>query len=136
MPKFGARSKLRLSTCHPKIQDVMNAVIPHIDFTIIYGYRNEADQTAAFEAGNSQVEYPNSTHNTDPSLGIDIAPWPIDWNDTNQFRFLAGIILATAWSMGITLRWGGCWKSDWKLKANRFNDLGHFEVLLDKSPKI
>lgn len=130
MPYFGARSKLRLSSCHPKIQDVMNAVIPHIDFTIIYGFRNEADQTTAFEAGNSQVPWPQSTHNSDPSEGIDVAPYPIAWDDRERFTLLAGMIIMAAYDLDIVLRWGGDWDRDTEVKDNRFDDLGHFELVL------
>lgn len=132
MPYFGARSKLRLSSCHPHIQDVMNTVIPHIDFTIIYGFRNEADQTAAFEARpqRSQVPWPQSTHNTDPSEGIDVAPFPIAWDDRERFTLLAGMILMAAYDLGIVLRWGGDWDRDTEVKDNKFDDLGHFELVL------
>ena len=136
MPKFGARSKLRLSTCHPKIQDVMNEAIKFIDFTIIYGYRNEADQTAAYEARpqRSQVPWPKSTHNTDPSEGIDVAPYPIAWDDRERFTLLAGVILGMAFLMGIELRWGGDWDRDTEVKDNKFDDLGHFELVKDHRP--
>ncbi len=110
----------------------MNEAIKFIDFTIIYGIRNEADQTAAFEARpqRSKVPWPNSTHNTDPSEGIDVAPFPIAWDDRERFTLLAGVILMCAFMMGITLRWGGDWDRDTEVKDNRFDDLGHFELVL------
>ncbi len=130
MPKFGRRSTLRLDTCHPDIQKVCNAAIKFMDFSIIVGERNEEQQTAAFLAGNSQVEYPNSTHNKTPSEGIDVAPFPIAWDDRERFTLLAGVILGMAFLMGIELRWGGDWNQDTEVEDNRFDDLGHFELVL------
>lgn len=128
MPAFGTTSKLRLTTCHPDIRAVMNQAIKFIDFTIVAGRRNEEAQTAAYESGNSQVPWPDSTHNCDPSEGIDIAPYPIAWEDRERFTLLAGIVLTVGWMMDIPLRWGGDWDQDTEVKDNRFDDLGHFEL--------
>ena len=136
MPKFGTRSTLRLATCHPAIRRVMNEAIGFMDFSIIVGERNEEQQTAAFLAGNSQVEWPGSTHNKTPSEGIDVAPYPIAWDDRERFTLLAGVILGIAFTMGIDLRWGGDWDRDTEVKDNKFDDLGHFELVLDKSSVV
>ena len=131
MPKFGSTSKLRLTTCHPEIRAVMNDAIKVLDFSIITGRRDEEQQTAAYEAGNSQVPWPESTHNTEPlSEGIDIAPYPINWKDTERFVYLAGIIMGIAFKMGIDLRWGGDWDRDTEVLDEKFRDFGHFEVIL------
>ncbi len=130
MPKFGTSSKLRLTTCHPDLRAVMNAVIKHIDFTIISGHRNEEQQIAAHAAGNSQVEWPDSTHNSDPSEGIDVAPYPIAWDDRERFTLLAGMIIMAGHDLRILLRWGGDWDRDTEVKDNKFDDLGHFELVL------
>lgn len=130
MPYFGTTSKLRLTTCVAPIRDVMNEAIKFIDFTVVYGQRTEEEQTKAYEEGNSQVPWPESTHNTQPlSEGIDIAPWPIDWNDRERFTLLAGVVLGMAYHMGIELRWGGDWDRDTQVKDNKFDDLGHFEYV-------
>ena len=134
MPKFGTTSKLRLTTCHPDIRDVMNEAIKFMDFSVIAGRRNEESQTAAYESGNSQVPWPDSTHNSDPSEGIDVAPHPIAWDDRERFTLLAGVILGMAFLMKIDLRWGGDWNRDTEVKDNKFDDLGHFELVLDHTP--
>ena len=107
----------------------MNEAIKFIDFSIIYGQRSETEQTAAYESGNSQVPWPNSTHNTDPSEGIDVAPYPIAWDDRERFTLLAGVILMCGFMLGIILRWGGDWDRDTEVKDNSFDDLGHFELV-------
>lgn len=108
----------------------MQEAVKVIDIKIIAGRRNEEQQTAAFEAGNSQVEWPNSTHNSDPSNGVDVAPWPINWKDTERFVYMAGIIMGIAHTMGIDLRYGGDWDQDTEVLDETFRDFGHFEVVL------
>ena len=119
MPSFGKTSKKRLKTCHPLIQLIMNKVIEDYDCTILCGYRGLVEQNKAFNTGKSKVMWPDSNHNKEPSLAIDVGPWPLDWKDIAEFKHLAGRILATANIMGIKLNWGGNWKS--------FIDCPHFQ---------
>ncbi len=131
MPHFGTASRLRLTTCHPDIRAVMNQAIKFIDFSVTAGQRGEEAQNAAYAAGNSQVPWPESTHNTEPlSEGIDVAPYPIAWDDRERFTLMAGIILTCGWMMDIDLRWGGDWNRETEVKDNKFDDLGHFEIVL------
>ena len=123
MPSFGKTSTKRLKTCHPLIQLIMNRVIKTYDCTIICGHREEDKQNQAYEDGNSQLQWDDSKHNKKPSLAIDTAPWPLDWNDIGEFKHLAGRISQAADDLGIKLIWGGNWK--------RFKDYPHYE--LDKS---
>ena len=129
MPQLSEKSAQLLSTCDTRLQQVCMAAIKIIDFTIITGYRDKAAQDKALKDGNSKLAYQLSKHNIFPSLAIDIAPFPIDWNDKERFILLAGIILGIASEQNIKLRLGGDWDSDFNLKENRFSDLGHFEVL-------
>lgn len=128
MPKFSKDSLEKLQTCHIDIQKVMQEVIKHFDFTIIYGHRGKEIQDKLYP-NFSKVKFPDSKHNKTPSLAIDIAPYPIDWNDINRFIYLAGFVVGIANSIGIGLRWGGDWNKDTELKDNRFNDMGHFELI-------
>ena len=69
-----------------------------------------------------------SHHNSDPSRAVDVAPYPIDWNDTERFGRFAGFVLGMAAAMGIPLRWGGDWDRDNDTHDQKFNDLVHFEL--------
>jgi hypothetical protein len=120
MNTFSRTSEARLITCHPDIQTIMRTVIQDYDFSVICGHRNETEQLKAYEEGKSKKLWPHSRHNTTPSLAIDIAPYPIDWSDIGRFQHLAGRVLETAALMGITLAWGGNWKT--------FRDYPHFEL--------
>tara|TARA_R110002020_G_scaffold472472_1_gene700575 strand:- start:4017 stop:4409 length:393 start_codon:yes stop_codon:yes gene_type:complete len=128
MPRFGKTSRKRLATCHPKLQKVFKEVVKEFDCSVICGHRNEKDQNKAFNDGRSKVKYPHGRHNATPSNAIDVAPYPIDWNDRERFTYFAGYVLGIAKSMGITLRWGGDWNRNWDLKDNNFDDLPHFEI--------
>ena len=129
MPEFGETSKARLRTCHADIQAVMEKAIEQgPDFTILCGHRNEEDQNRAVAEGKSKAPWPQSRHNTSPSVAVDIAPWPIEWDDWNRFRVLAGYILGIADAMGIKLRWGGDWSMNYDEGDERFRDLPHFEL--------
>ena len=136
MPKFGKQSLDRLSTCHPDIQKVMNEAIKHYDFTILFGYRSPQEQFELYKQGrklvNNKWEKVGATvtnldgitkvseHNYKPSRAIDIAPYPIDWNDTNRFKDLAKIVKDAAKTVGVSIEWGGDWKS--------FVDLPHYQI--------
>ena len=120
MAKFGKRSLSNLETCHPSIQKVLSEAIKYFDFSVLCGYRNQEDQDKAYSDGFSKVKFPNGKHNTNPSLAVDIAPYPINWDDISRFHFMAGVILTVANQLNIELEWGGNWKS--------FKDYPHFQL--------
>lgn len=129
MPRFSAISKERLQTCDTRLITVANLVVPHFDCTVLCGHRDEGAQNIAFNDGRSKKRWPDSPHNVLPSRAIDIAPWPIDWNDLARFRYFAGWMMAMAVAKDIRLRWGGDWDRDTDLKDQTFNDLVHFELV-------
>ena len=121
--KFGARSLANLSSCTPEIQAILNKAIKHapIDFAVIEGHRSEDRQNQLVIDGKSQLRWPKSTHNSLPSRGVDVVPYPVDWEDAERFQFLAGYLMATARAMGYELEWGGFWKS--------FRDMPHYQFV-------
>lgn len=129
MPKFSGRSAVKLATCDNKLIKVFFEVIKEYDCTIIKGNRGKLRQNELFRTGKSKVEFPNSKHNSWPSLAVDVAPYPIDWNDTKRFYYFAGYVKGIANSMGIAIRWGGDWDSDNDLNDQTFMDLVHFELV-------
>ena len=105
-------------------------VIKEFDCRIISGQRGETEQNKLYMEGLSQVEYPNSRHNTQPlSMAVDCAPWPIDWEDRERFIYLSGYVMGIAAKMGIPCRWGGDWDRDFQVKDEHFRDLCHFELI-------
>lgn len=110
------------------LQQLFTEVVKTYDCTVLEGHRNEADQNAAFESGKSKLKFPDGKHNGVPSLAVDVAPYPIDWNNTKRFYHFAGYVQGIAKMKGIKIRWGGDWDKDYDLDDQTFNDLVHFEL--------
>jgi peptidoglycan L-alanyl-D-glutamate endopeptidase CwlK len=128
MPQFSKTSQEKLSTCHKDLQKLFNEVVKNYNCAIIEGYRSEADQLKAFNEGKSKIKT-DGKHNKNPSLAIDAAPYPVDWNDKIRFYHFIGYVKATADHLGIKIRCGGDWDGDNDLKDQTFFDLPHFELV-------
>ena len=128
MNKFSEKSKVKLETCDKRLQKVFKKVLQICDCTILEGYRSRTRQDDMFHAGKSRIKYPHGKHNRHPSLGVDVAPYPIDWNDRERFSLFAGLVMGVGAEMGIKIRWGGDWDGDWEVRDNLFDDLVHFEL--------
>ena len=128
MPRFGKKSKEQLDTCNEKLRRVFNEVIKTVDCSVLEGHRDKDRQNAFYEEGKTKVKYPKGRHNADPSLAVDVVPYPIDWDDRERFHLFAGFVLGTAKQMGIKLRWGGDWNINWFVDDNKFDDFPHFEL--------
>jgi len=126
--KIGKKSRKKLDTCHEHIKKIFEYVINYYDFSVLEGFRTEEIQNNYYDQGKSKLKFPQGKHNKFPSLAIDVAPYPIDWNDIERFnefaRFVQGIALG---KFGIRLRWGGDWNGDFK-KNESFIDCPHFEL--------
>jgi hypothetical protein len=128
MPEFGLRSIRELSTCDERLQRIFNEVVKYFDCTVIEGHRGEEAQNKAFDEGRSKLKYPNGKHNKIPSLAVDVMPFPIDWKNNEQIAYFAGQVVATARTMGITLRWGHDFNMNNKLNDQKFIDAPHYEI--------
>lgn len=134
MASFSDHSKSELETLHSDLQTVMREVIKYYDFRILEGYRGRERQNRMYRQGKSQLQYPESKHNKQPSRAVDIAPYPIDWNDLDRFYQLSGFVLGIAAKLQDEgriihdIRWGGDWDEDHKFDDQTFNDLPHFEL--------
>lgn len=109
---LGKTSLERLSSCHDDLQLLILDVAQRVDagelftadirdITVLCGQRGEAEQDAAFARGTSKLQWPKSKHNQTPSLAVDIAPYPIDWQDREAFLVLRGFVLARAAALGL-----------------------------------
>ena len=135
MPKFSQDSFSNLSTCHIDLQVLFYEVIKSFDCKILEGYRNEEGQEKAFKAGNTQLHWPDGKHNKQPSMAVDVAPYPIDWKNNKRFYWFAGYVMGIAQvlkdegKMTHSVRFGGDWDSDKDIDEERFRDLVHFELV-------
>ncbi len=106
MPEFSKKSIELLSQCDTRLQEICKDAIIIYDFTVICGYRSKEEQESLFADGKTKLHYPDSKHNKNSSEAVDIAPYPIDWEDAGRFKLLAGIMFGIAHSKGIKIRWG------------------------------
>lgn len=132
MPKFSRRSLDKLETCDSRLQELMNEVIKYIDISIIDGQRSSSQQDLLYEKGYSKVKFPNSKHNSSPSMAVDVMLWNkekphIRWNDKVQQAYVAGFIKAVAEMLGIKIRQGCDWNGDMIFNESFF-DGPHIEI--------
>jgi hypothetical protein len=125
MPKFGKRSKERLKGVNPKLVNILNELIKIMDVTIIEGLRTEARQKELLAQGKSKTKYSKHLE----GKAVDLAPYPIDWEDRERFHYMGGILRGIAKQLSIKIRWGGDWDSDGEIADNSFDDLVHVELL-------
>ena len=128
MPRFGRKSKERLASCDPMLQKLFNEVIKHVDCSVLEGHRSKERQNKLYDEGKTKVRYPNGRHNADPSLAVDVTPYPVDWEDRERQTLFAGFVLGIARGLGIRIRWGGDWDMDFDVQDNKFDDFPHFEL--------
>ena len=128
MPRFGRKSKERLASCDPRLQELFNEVIKYVDCSVLEGHRSKERQNRLYDEGKTKVRYPNGRHNADPSLAVDVTPYPVDWEDRERQTLFAGFVLGIARGLGITVRWGGDWDMDFDVQDNKFDDFPHFDI--------
>jgi peptidoglycan L-alanyl-D-glutamate endopeptidase CwlK len=135
--KFSRTSLERLHGVHPALQDLCFALLLYHDIRITYGLRSIHEQQRLVEQGLSKTM--NSKHLIQQdgyAHAVDMCPYPIDWNDTKRFYWVAGMARVLAdrhLPDGWVLRWGGNWDMDEDLNDQTFMDLAHFEIREIKS---
>jgi len=124
MYKFGKRSRERLKGVDSKLVNVLNELIKIMDVTIIEGLRSKERQQELLAQGKTKTKY--SKHIT--GKAVDLAPYPIDWNDREMFHYMGGMLRGLGKAMNVNIRWGGDWDSDGDINDNKFDDLVHVEI--------
>lgn len=136
MYSYGKKSRQRLEQCHPYLQVLFHEAIKYLDLIILEGHRSKAKQNRLFDEGKSKVRWPNSRHNSKPSMAVDYAPYPVDWNKIERFGWAAGF-LRGIWEMLKVrgdvegeLRFGADWDRDGDITDHTFMDWPHVELHL------
>ena len=124
MYKFGKRSKERLKGVKPELVNVLNELVKIMDVTVIEGLRTKERQEELVASGASKTKYSKHLE----GKAVDLAPYPIDWEDRDRFHYMGGMIRGIAKQLNVNVRWGGDWDSDGETKDNGFDDLVHVEL--------
>ena len=124
MPRFGRKSRRVLEGLNEDLQELLNEVIKYVDVSLIEGKRSLGRQKQLKKDGSTKTL--NSKHLKGEA--IDLAPYPIDWDDRERFIYISGIVKGIAYQMGIPIIWGGDWNENQDLSDNNFDDLVHFEL--------
>ena len=124
MPRYGKRSRERLKGVDTKLVNVLNELIKIMDVTIIEGVRSAERQEELLKKKATKVKY--SKHMS--GKAVDLAPYPIDWEDRERFHYMGGMIRGIGQQLGVPIRWGGDLDSDGEIKDNSFDDLVHVEI--------
>jgi peptidoglycan L-alanyl-D-glutamate endopeptidase CwlK len=119
MNSFSQTSRQKLNTCHTDLQRLMEALLDEMDVSILCGYRDEVAQEAAYQAGTSKAHFGESPHNYQPSLAVDVAPYPINFNDIKSFDNMCNKILELAKELGIEVELG---------RDFQFKDYPHVQI--------
>lgn len=155
---LGQRSLSRLDGVHPDlVRVVLKAAAlatPEEDFTVLEGLRSReqmminygkgrtAAQLAAkgipasyAKPGEAKVTWLANPFNSKHAKqadgfghAVDLAPFPIDWNNLARFDRLAKLVLRAAKIEGVGVRWGGDWDADGKPRERGETDSPHFEL--------
>lgn len=148
-PKYGNRSLEVLMTLHPDLKLVFRTVLKlGFDHSLIEGHRSEARQDSLFYANppRTKVKWPNSKHNSLPSMAVDAMPWfdskpHIDWQHSPSIYHFAGVVRGVAAQLyaekKIThlIRWGGDWDKDFDVREKQWNDSPHYELYKPKGDR-
>lgn len=137
---FSERSLNNLKGVHPKLVAVVKRALElsPIDFTVLEGVRSQARQDELWAQGRTKPGPVVTWVQTSGTHGIqadgyghavDLAPYPIDWNDLQRFDQLANVMFAAAKELNVTLRWGGDWDMDQIIHERGESDSPHFELV-------
>ena len=118
MYKFSAKSlsKINHPKFHPKLRLLLLEAIKTspIDFTVIETVRTIEQQRVYVAKGTSKTmksRHIPSTNKSGLCEAFDIAPYPINWKDTQRFKDLATYIKKVAKQLNISITWGGEFKT-------------------------
>ena len=128
--KWSARSQAVRDQLCPELQGLVDDLLVYMDVSLTTGHRTENAQNDLYPK-YTKVQWPNSKHNSFPSLAIDLQPYPYPDNE-NDLRaglgYMAGLARCIAESRGFQIRWGGDWNRNGDVTDNNFDDLFHIGV--------
>lgn len=122
---WSARSLKRRKGVHPDLLAVCDKALSYglLDITVLPdgGVRTIEKQKELVAKGASKTLKSKHLIQKDGyGHAIDLAPYPIDWQDHLRFKDLSRLMKRAAKELGIEIEWGGDWQS--------FIDMPHYEL--------
>ena len=135
---LGKRSLENLRGVEPRlISVVLRAItLTKQDFSVTCGIRSREEQRKLYAQGRTApgpiVTWTlNSRHFPDADgygRAVDLAPYPVDWDDLSKFDEIARAMFQAAKDLGVKIRWGADWDQDGKPRERGESDSPHFEL--------
>ncbi len=155
---LGQRSLSRLVGVHPDLVRVVKRAAaiatPEDDFTVLEGVRDREQMAINYGKGRTaaqceakgvpgkyaqpkaaKVTWLNDPYKSNHRImfdgfgrALDLAPYPVDWNNLARFDRLALLMFRAASIEGVAIRWGADWDGDGKLREKGEGDSPHFEL--------
>lgn len=133
------RSLNNLTGVHPELVKVVKRAIEitEQDFVVIEGVRTQARQDELWAQGRTKPgpvvtwtkdASSHGIHDDGFGYAVDIAPYPIDWNDLKKFDAISKAMFTAADELGVRLRWGADWDMDGNPRERGESDSPHFEL--------
>lgn len=115
-------SLIRLRNADAHLQTLFGFVSSHYSFpfVILETNRDKKAQEAAFREGKSHAHFGLSPHNYLPSLGLDAAPYPVNWDDIDGFKRFHDLVQAASVVVNVPIVWGGTFTN--------LVDMPHYEL--------
>ena len=156
---LGTKSRSRLVGLHPDLLRVVERAAQMAsavdDFTVLEGVRSKEQMKINYGKGRTKEQLaakgigpsyarPNEAKVTwlnNPFASnhrvmadgyghaVDLAPWPIDWNDSPRFERLAKLMLQAAAIEDVSIRWGRDWNQNGRYEEKGETDGPHFELV-------
>lgn len=125
MYQWSKTSRERMQGVHPKLLSVCDKALSYgiMDITVLPdgGVRTPQRQQELVNKGVSKtLKSKHLIQKSGYGEAIDLAPFPVDWKDTERFEELAKLMKKSAQELGVVIEWGGDWHS--------LIDMPHFQM--------
>lgn len=131
---WSGNSKKVYDELDPRLQVIVTRIRDEVaDISLISGHRDEQEQNSYHDAGVTKVRWPDSKHNSSPSLAVDLQPYPYPQYEPKLWGalgYIAGRAHSIAAEEGHKIRWGGNWDGDGDITNQTFDDLFHIELMM------
>ena len=115
MRSWSAKSKKVYDTLDPRLQVLVTRIRDEVvDISLVSGHRDRLEQTTLYENGYSKLKFPHSKHNKNPSVAVDLQPYPYPTEEPKLWGalgYIAGRAHAIAAEEGFRIRWDRDWET-------------------------